>query len=288
MLATKFIIALCPATPIYLAAPSRAPKGAITRVKDDACRFDTFDAAMEVAKGITGWGGAQRVEQVAVEVEDTRSTIATDDDLYEIRDAATAAYTEAEGDTYSRACAVEGALRDLGLLCRTNGDPASSASVSVYVADHLGNTAQFDWDPMQDGFDITEATCLAEAEPETATCDGCENAFPIDEVEVCGEAEHGAFGFCATCLAEGEAERERMYLADNDIEPLTNEQVQNTIDRVNSILRADYRDENGNWSNAVFGLAGDTGGWIALMESYGEVEVASYFTLDGRPHVIKL
>jgi hypothetical protein len=254
---TKFVITLCPATPIYLVKFDGSANAVLTwtkvatettRVKTDALAFDTFDAALQVATDITGWGGAQRVEEIAVEVEDTRSTIATDDDLYEIRDAATAAYTEAEGDTYSRACAVEGALRDLGLLCRTNGDPASDAPISVYVSDHLGNTAQFDWDPMQDGFDITEATCLA----------------------------------------DGEAERERMYLADNDIAPLTNAQVQNTIARVNSILRADYRDQKGNWSNAVFGLRGDTGGWIALMESYGEVEVASYFTLDGRPHVIKL
>ena len=161
----RYVVVLCSATPIYLAAPSREAKGAITRVKDDACMFDTFDAAMEVSKRITGWGGAQRIEQIAVEVEDTRSTIATDDDLYEIRDAATAAYTEAEGDSYSRACAVEGALRDLGLLCRTNGDLDGEGSVVVYVTDHLGNTAQFDWDPMQDGFDITEATCLADDGP---------------------------------------------------------------------------------------------------------------------------
>jgi hypothetical protein len=168
MLATKFIVTLCPATPIYLTTSTYPSHGAVSqlfsrsRAKSEAFVFDTFEAAMEVCKNITGWGGAQRVEQVAVEVEDTRSTIATDDDLYEIRDAATAAYTEAEGDTYSRACAVEGALRDLGLLCRTNGDPASDAPISVYLADHLGNTAQFDWDPMQDGFDITEATCPAD------------------------------------------------------------------------------------------------------------------------------
>lgn len=213
MLATKFIIALCPATPIYLAAPSRAPKGAITRVKDDACRFDTFEAAMEVAKDITGWGGAQRVEQVAVEVEDTRSTIATDDDLYEIRDAATAAFTEAEGDAYSRACAVEGAMRDLGLKCRTNGNQSASSSVSVYLADHLGNTAQFDWDPMQDGFDITEATCLADdgiGGGDTLPCDGCE----ATDAEPCGDSE--GFAFCAACRAKSQDAPKAAHAVDFD------------------------------------------------------------------------
>lgn len=36
---------------------------------------------------------------------------------------------------------------------------------------------------------------------DTATCDGCANAFPIDEVEVMGDEEHGSFGFCRTCLS---------------------------------------------------------------------------------------
>jgi len=56
-----------------------------------------------------------------------------------------------------------------------------------------------------------EADCarkVAEAEAsrlpaaDTATCDGCENAYPVDEVEVMGDAEHGSFGFCRTCLAK--------------------------------------------------------------------------------------
>lgn len=214
MLATRFIIALCPATPIYLSTPHYSTQGAITRVKSEAFVFDTFEAAMEVAKGIVGWGGAQRVEQVAVEVEDTRVTLDTPEARIEVRDAATFAFAEAEGDAYCRACAVELAMRELGLRCRTNGDPASAASVSVYLADHLGNLLNLDWDPMQDGFsyetegddacDIGETEAQHEDEPcsETATCDGCENAFPVDEVEVCGSAEHGLFGFCAACRAK--------------------------------------------------------------------------------------
>jgi len=82
MTETKYIIALCPATPTYLVkqdvpanrmfSRSAATVAAeTTRVKAEALVFDTFDAAMEVARDITGWGGAQRVEQIAVEVAPT-------------------------------------------------------------------------------------------------------------------------------------------------------------------------------------------------------------------------
>jgi hypothetical protein len=77
---TKYIIALCPATPIYLVKQdvpassmfSSSPAtiaAEYSRVKTDALVFDTFDAAMEVCRDMRGWGGAQRVEQIAVEVE---------------------------------------------------------------------------------------------------------------------------------------------------------------------------------------------------------------------------
>lgn len=160
----RYVVVLCSATPIYLAAPSREPKGAITRVKDDACRFDTFDAAMEVSKRITGWGGAQRIEQIAVEVEDTRSTIATDDELFEIRDAATCAWNEcADCDSETvRVRHTEDYLRSIGLKVGSEVRAGASCPATLYLADHLGNTAQLDWDPMQDSFDITEATCLAD------------------------------------------------------------------------------------------------------------------------------
>lgn len=192
MTVTKFIIALCPATPVYYAIVTEqdlkdCPEAkdcdyATTSDKSQALAFDTFDAAMDVASRIGGWGGAQRVEQVAVEVEDTRVTLDTPEARIEVRDAATFAFAEAEGDAYCRACAVELAMRELGLRCRTNGDPASAASVSVYLADHLGNLLTLDWDPMQDGFsyetegddacDIGETEAQHEAEPNTV-CDGC-------------------------------------------------------------------------------------------------------------------
>lgn len=223
MLATKYIIALCPATPRYLHADTANQFSSegfyATADKAKARLFDTFEAAMDVAKNIKGWGGAQRVEQVAVEVKDTRQTLATDEDLCEVRDLCTSEWVEAcdasDADYESPRTTVTRAekwivtaLKDRGLKVSTENrateDDRTTPSnpLTVYTADHLGNTAQFDWDPMIDGFDITEATCLAEGEPETATCDGCENAFPVDEVEVCGSAEHGPFGFCAACRAK--------------------------------------------------------------------------------------
>jgi hypothetical protein len=183
MLATRFIIALCPATPIYLTTSTYPSHGAVSqlfsrsRAKSEAFVFDTFEAAMEVCKNITGWGGAQRVEQVAVEVEDTRSTLDTPEARIEVRDAASAAWVEAEeaGDLYSRAAAVESAMRALGLQVGKIVFPDASSPVTLYLADHLGNVLTLDRDPMQDGFsyetegddacDIGETEAQHEAEP---------------------------------------------------------------------------------------------------------------------------
>lgn len=225
MLATRFIIALCPATPIYLVKQdvpanrlfsrnAATVAAETTRVKAEALVFDTFEAAMEVAKDITGWGGAQRVEQVAVEVPDTRQTLATEADLCEVRDLCTSEWWDCMDDgsgadwesprtSVTRAEKwIVRALKDRGLTVSTENratdDDMTSPSnpLTIYLADHLGNTAQFDFDPMQDGFDITEATCLAEAEPDTATCDGC----GATDAEPCGDPE--GFAFCAACRAK--------------------------------------------------------------------------------------
>jgi len=192
MLATRFIIALCPATPIYLTnlrmeSPWTNTAYRLSRllwdtssdsfrlsrlystssVKAEATCFDTFEAAMEVAKDVTGWGGAQRVEQVAVEIEDTRVTLDTPEARIEVRDAATCAWCEcADCDPVTvRVRHTEDYLRSIGLKVGSDVRAGASCPASLYLADHLGNTAQFDWDPMQDGFDITEATCLAENDP---------------------------------------------------------------------------------------------------------------------------
>lgn len=181
MLATRFIIALCPATPIYLSTPHYSTQGAITRVKSEAFAFETFEAAMEVAQGIVGWGGAQRVEQVAVEVEDTRVTLDTPESRIEVRDNATAQYNAAIEAGYAERNAAEEVakeLRSLGIKVGVDYRDGASCPVTLYLADHLGNTLQLDFDPMVDGFDITEATCLAEteaqheAEPADAAEDG--------------------------------------------------------------------------------------------------------------------
>lgn len=195
MLATRFIIALCPATPIYLVKFDVPAKRIFsrhaatistetTRVKTDALVFDTFEAAMEVAQDITGWGGAQRVEQVAVEVEDTRSTLDTPEARIEVRDAATAAWVEADGvSLYSRAAAVESAMSALGFKVGRIVRLGASCAVTVNLADHLGNTLSLDWDPMQDGFSY-----------ETDGDDACD----IGETEAQHEAEpdHGCAGNC--------------------------------------------------------------------------------------------
>jgi hypothetical protein len=122
---TKFIIALCPATPIYLVkqdvpASSMFSSSAATvateysRVKTDALVFDTFDAAMEVCRDIRGWGGAQRVEQIAVEVEPPVTN--TVSPVLDLLDALRGLATE------QKIVAMANALIEAGIvLCRDNG-----------------------------------------------------------------------------------------------------------------------------------------------------------------------
>lgn len=222
MLATRFIIALCPTTPIYLVKFDVPAKRIFsrhaatistetTRVKTEALVFDTFEAAMEVAKDITGWGGAQRVEQVAVEVEDTRSTLDTPEARIEVRDNATAQYNAAREAGYAERNAAEEVaveLRSLGIKVGVDYRDGASCTVSLHLADHLGNLLTLDWDPMQDGFayetegddacDIGESEAQHEAEPDTVTCDGCE----ANDAEPCGDSE--GFAFCAACRAKSQ------------------------------------------------------------------------------------
>lgn len=194
MLATRFIIALCPATPIYLSTPHYSTQGAITRVKSEAFVFDTFEAAMEVAQGIVGWGGAQRVEQVAVEVEDTRQTLDTPEARIEVRDNATAQYNAAIEAGYAERNAAEEVaveLRSLGIKVGVDYRDGASCAVSLHLADHLGNLLTLDWDPMQDGFSY-----------ETEGDDACD----IGETEAQHEAETcpDANPDCRRCGGSGE------------------------------------------------------------------------------------
>ena len=142
-----------------------------------------------------------------VEARDVpRQTLATDDDLCEVRDAATLAYTESFNGTdrepeLKASAAVVQAIQDLGLTGCVEVRPGASCPLTVYIADHLGNTAQLDWDPMQDGFDIPEATCLADGEPMRQFCDGCERLTPVEDIVESGNADIGYFGYCSSCRA---------------------------------------------------------------------------------------
>lgn len=207
MLATKFIIALSPAARIFLAG-NLDIKGSATSVKADALVFDTFEAAMDVAKDITGWGGAQRVEQIAVQVPDPQS-LATEDACDEVCAAATCAWLECD-DCDSEAIHArhtEDYLRSIGLKVSAEVRAGASCPVTLYLADYLGNTMQLDWNPMVDGFDITEATTLADAKPRTALCSKCNtpDIIPCDgcdstDAVPCGDPE--GFAFCAACRAK--------------------------------------------------------------------------------------
>lgn len=176
MLVTKFIIALSPAARIFLTT-NLDPSESATSVKSDARVFDTFDAAMEVCKGITGWGGAERVEEIAVYVREPQS-LATEDDCNEVRDAATCAWDEcSDCDSVTvRARHTEDYLRSIGLKVSAEVRAGASCPVTLYLADHLGNTLQLDFDPMVDGFDITEATCPAE--PDHGCAGNCKPLSP--------------------------------------------------------------------------------------------------------------
>lgn len=232
MLATRFIIALCPSTPVYYAVVTEqdlkdCPEAkycayATTSDKSQALAFETFDEAMDVASRIGGWGGAQRVEQVAVEVEDTRVTLDTPEARIEVRDNATAQYTAAIEAGYAERNAAEEVaveLRALGIKVGVDYRDGASCTVSLYLADHLGNLLDLNWDPMQDGFayetegddacDIGETEAQHEAEPDgdedTIPCDGC----GATDAEPCGDSE--GFAFCAACRAK---DNDRSYEVD--------------------------------------------------------------------------
>lgn len=221
---SRFVIALCPANKIYLASVDPVFREgmnlgqATVGVPALATQFDTFESAMDVAKGITGWGGAQRVEEIAVEVEDTRVTLDTPEARIEIRDAATCAWNEcAECDSDAvRVRHTEDYLRSVGLKVGVDYRDGASCAVSLYLADHLGNLLNLDWDPMQDGFsyetegddacDIGETEAQHEAEPcpdANPDCDRCGGSgeridfFP-------GSADSGSTYDCE-CTWDGDA-----------------------------------------------------------------------------------
>lgn len=160
---TRFIIALCPATPTYLhrdtADASRSEGGYATSDKAKARVFDTFDAAMDVSRVIKGWGGAQRVEEIAVEVPAAPS-LATPEGRIEIRDLATNTFHEVsnrEQDNKSGFFAASSAISDLGFLVTTDFRSGASSSATITVTACNGSSLTLDWDPGVDGFDYDES-----------------------------------------------------------------------------------------------------------------------------------
>jgi hypothetical protein len=198
----KFIVALCPATPIYLGG------GSVTSDRDTARVFDTHDEAMAVITSVKGWCGSCRVEQIAVEVPEPPS-LSTPAARIEARDAATFAWHEAnEQDELPTAAAVK-ALRDLGYRA------ASEDGDTINVADPEGNLLDLNWDPMLDGFDyegsgddgcdLDEIEANTEDEPETCSCDFCEGKFTEGEITVTGVPEGGIVYYCDACRAKDAA-----------------------------------------------------------------------------------
>lgn len=195
---TRYIVVLCPAAPWYLGNAN-----SVTMMLSDARVFDTFEDAQAEGNLRRAWY-AQRVEQIAV--PDTRQHLDTPEARLEVRDAATCAWHEcADGDPVTvRISHVEQYLRSIGLTVGVSANPGASSPVLFLLTDPNGYALTLEWDAMQDGFSY-ETEGEDAAAPETATCDGCENAFPVDEVEVCGSSEHGTFGFCSACRAKDAA-----------------------------------------------------------------------------------
>jgi hypothetical protein len=225
MFVTKFIVVLAPETPIYLHAHTGVPNLAegkySTRNRDEARVFETFDAAMAVVKSIRGWGGATRVEEISVEAAGVTEgpTLSTPQGRIEARDAATNAWHEwAEADRNDEPSSSRTIEARWHFVRNTMGADFNArvffdrAEYEIFLTDEYGSAIVLRFDPMQDGFDYSEsgddACDLAEIEaqhedePETCTCDGCDEEFTGAEVTVCtGGADIGDFVYCKGCLS---------------------------------------------------------------------------------------
>ena len=229
---TKFIVALCPATPIYL-VKADVPANRIfsqhaatvatetTRVQAEALVFDTFDAAKEVADDITGWGGTQRVEQIAVQVAEPRdldgSDLNIDTNRIEARDAATFAWHEAvdagKETVAERIDHVLASMRDLGFGAdRATGAKWLSAGVGsddvITIEDPHGNWLTLYFDPGQDGFDYPASADDAEAIE--ARLDAEENLGEGEESEPADAANSGNLLAVSAATAESLSEQVRL------------------------------------------------------------------------------
>lgn len=156
-----------------------------------------LSACKQAARNMVRWEEEAAAEAAAPVAEPAApapaASLVTEQERIEVRDAATCAWNEcADCDLVTvHMRHTQDYLRSIGLMVGADERPEASCTVTLYLADHLGNRLTLEWDPMQDGFEIDEATC-----------DGCDRSLPADEVEPCGDSE--GFAFCAACRKRDE------------------------------------------------------------------------------------
>ena len=191
MTATRYIIALCPAVRLYLAG-NLDIKGSVTPDKSKAIVYGTYAAASKVADGITGWGGAQRVE--VIEVAGTAS-------LATARDRATAAANINGvdlGECLNLADRADALVREAeanGFVADARITPSASSPVGITLHGCDGSVT-LDWDPHSESFGYYgETDDLAEIDGKC--CDGCgDNSDPVDFY-----CDSESFALCPQCRA---------------------------------------------------------------------------------------
>jgi len=149
---TKFIIALDPARNQY--ALSFAARAVPTPERRDALRFDTYEAAADVCRDITGWGGAQRVEEIAVEVN--MPSLRDPATRIEARDIATSVFVEESNrlqDNDAGISAAAEALRAEGYRVGVDIRNGASSFATINLCDPFGVCLTLDWEPCAEGFD---------------------------------------------------------------------------------------------------------------------------------------
>lgn len=297
---TKFIVALCPATPIYLGCPDLLPiayantkdlpaypeYGLVTTARGKARVFDTFEEAQRVGESFKGWGGAQRVEQIAVEVPEPPS-LSTPAARIEARDAATSAWHDEhenllaqedsprEQDTLAAAAT---ALSDLGYLVASQlyFDEGTRVCPTLTVTACDGSTITLEWDAMIDGFDyptsgddgcdLDEIEANTEDEPETASCDFCDGKFIEGEITVTGVPEGGIVYYCDACRAK-DAATPRIDMVPSNVHLVEVDIDEDDIDRLGNYIG--YGIESYDTVRQC-----DSGWWLIRIESVGRTTIA--------------
>ena len=149
----QFIVTLSPAHNIYLVGTANGFRS-VTRIKAEAKRFDSFDAARTESSSAIGWPDS-RVEDVGPAYEAWQLL-----DTAELRlqacNAATEIWAELDRDSddlLQMAAALQVGLQDLGYGCAYKCLPNASCFLSLRLTDKDGVSMDLDWDPNTDGFD---------------------------------------------------------------------------------------------------------------------------------------